>query len=138
MHFSWFPKILKTKDPLVFSMGWRRFQGLPIYCTEDHNRRLRYLKYTPEHAHCQGVVWGPLCPVNTSFAAFQNLASNLEGWRISATGTVTEIDADVRIVKKLKLLGTPIKIEKTTSFITGSQICPPFSNCVLKGCLIVL
>lgn len=80
---------------------------------------MRYLKYTPEHAHCSGVIWGPLCPANTSFAAFQSLACDVDSWRISATGTVTEIDADIRVVKKLKLIGTPVKIEKTTSFITG-------------------
>ena len=107
---------------MVFSIGWRRFQSLPIYCTEDHNRRIRYLKYTPEHAHCLGVIWGPLCPANTTFAAFQNLATDLDSWRVSATGTVTEIDANIRVVKKLKLIGTPARIEKTTSFITGEAL----------------
>lgn len=130
----WFPKTLKTRDPLVFSIGWRRFQSLPIYCSEDHNRRIRMLKYTPDHTFCLAVIWGisifvfnqllvdelgPLCPANTSFGAFQSLQSNLQDWRVSASGTVTEIDASIRIMKKLKLIGTPIKIEKTTSFITG-------------------
>lgn len=27
----WHKKILKTHDPLVFSIGWRRFQSLPLY-----------------------------------------------------------------------------------------------------------
>lgn len=56
----WFPKILKTKDPLIFSMGWRRFQSLPIFAVEDHNRRIRMLKYTPEHTHCVAATWGKL------------------------------------------------------------------------------
>lgn len=50
----WFPKVLKTRDPLVFSMGWRRFQSLPVYALEDHNRRLRMLKWV---AAC-GLFWG--------------------------------------------------------------------------------
>jgi hypothetical protein len=35
----WFPKVLKTRDPLVFSCGWRRWQALPVFALEDHNRR---------------------------------------------------------------------------------------------------
>lgn len=61
----WFPKILKNLDPLIFSVGWRRFQSIPLYFLEDHNRRLRSIKYTPEHMHCMAVVYGPLAPPNT-------------------------------------------------------------------------
>ncbi|KAL8450298.1 hypothetical protein Emag_003321 [Eimeria magna] len=31
----WSPRILKSNDPLLFSAGWRRFQSLPVYATED-------------------------------------------------------------------------------------------------------
>ena len=37
----WFPKTLKTRDPLTFSVGWRRFQSVPVYAIEDQNGRHR-------------------------------------------------------------------------------------------------
>lgn len=115
----WHKKILKSNDPLVMSLGWRRFQTLPVYTTSDSRTRNRFLKYTPEHTYCTASFYGPLCSPNTPFIGVQVVAnSNTTGsFRIAATGIVEEIDANVEIVKKLKLVGYPYKIFKNTAFI---------------------
>ncbi|SCU93196.1 LADA_0G01816g1_1 [Lachancea dasiensis] len=115
----WHKKILKTNDPLVLSLGWRRFQTLPIYTTSDSRTRNRMLKYTPEHAYCFASFYGPLCSPNTTFCGVQVVANSetTGNFRISATGIVEEIDASVEIVKKLKLVGYPYKIFRNTAFI---------------------
>ncbi|TYZ64675.1 hypothetical protein PybrP1_006363 [[Pythium] brassicae (nom. inval.)] len=116
----WHRKILKTNDPLVFSVGWRRFQSLPVYSIEDANDRQRYLKYTPEHMHCGATIFGPLAPPNTGVLAFQTLSSGAaQGFRVSGTGVVLELDHAFSVVKKLKLVGTPSKVHKNTAFVRG-------------------
>ncbi|KAI5793212.1 hypothetical protein EDC01DRAFT_722167 [Geopyxis carbonaria] len=112
----WHKKILKTNDPLIFSLGWRRFQSIPIYSTSDSRTRNRMLKYTPEHMHCTGTFYGPLIAPGTGFCAVQSLGAQ-PGFRISATGSITAVDASTTIVKKLKLTGVPYKVFKNTAFV---------------------
>ena len=66
----WYKKTLKTNDPIIMSVGWRRFQTMPMYSLDDGTRN-RVLKYTPEHMHCLATLYGPITPPNTGFCAFQ-------------------------------------------------------------------
>ncbi|KAK6455165.1 uncharacterized protein RJT20DRAFT_129882 [Scheffersomyces xylosifermentans] len=115
----WHKKILKSSDPLILSLGWRRFQTLPIYTTSDSRTRNRMLKYTPEHAYCFASFYGPLVAPNTTFVGF-NLIDNKSttgAFRVAATGIVEDLNSSVEIVKKLKLVGHPYKIFRNTAFV---------------------
>ncbi|KAG0686455.1 Glycoside hydrolase 2 (Mannanase, beta-galactosidase), partial [Pichia californica] len=115
----WHKKILKSNDPLILSLGWRRFQTLPIYTTSDSRTRNRMLKYTPEHAYCFTTFYGPLVAPNTTFCGIQVVDKDhtTGSFRIAATGIVEDLNAESSIVKKLKLVGYPQKIYRNTAFI---------------------
>ncbi|KAK1445006.1 ribosome biogenesis protein Bms1/Tsr1 [Babesia gibsoni] len=113
----WAPRVLKTNDPLLFSLGWRRFQSLPVYCMDERNQtRIKMLKYTPEHMHCLANIYGPLAPPSLAVVAIRDW-SRIPQYRISATGVVVGTNQDFTIKKKLKVQGVPYKIMKNTAFI---------------------
>ncbi|KZW01504.1 DUF663-domain-containing protein [Exidia glandulosa HHB12029] len=113
----WQTRILKTNDPLILSVGWRRFQTVPIYSLDDHSIRMRMLKYTPEHMHCYATFYAPVSLPNTGFCAFNSLGSDSSAFRVAATGVILDVDRSTKIVKKIKLTGVPMKIFKNTAFV---------------------
>ncbi|KAH7820486.1 putative ribosome biogenesis protein BMS1 [Monocercomonoides exilis] len=122
----WYPKILKSSDPLVFSIGWRRYQSLPMFSISDtaaggsggaNAEKQRLLKYTPPHIHCLATFWGQFAPQGAGVIAYQHTALLSPTFRIAATGVVMEAGHSFRIVKKLKLVGYPFKIFKNTAFV---------------------
>jgi ribosome biogenesis protein BMS1 len=120
----WYRKLLKTNDPIIISLGWRRFQTCPVYAKIEDDLKHRFLKYTPNHVTCNMSFYGPITPQNTGFLAIQTMSSDMKeikriGFRIAATGAVNEIDKSSQIMKKLKLVGTPYKIFKKSAFISG-------------------
>ena len=115
----WYPKILKTNDPLILSVGWRKFQTTVAYCTEDKNMRLRLIKYTPKFTNCFAICYGPSMPINIAIVALQNNYTDrsCENFRICGTGDLIEVNHSFNITKKLKLIGEPEAIYKNTAYI---------------------
>lgn len=115
----WYPKILKNKDPLILSLGWRRFQTLMYYAKREDDFKMRSLKYARKYLHIEGMFWGPVTPISSGFVALQNITDRVADFRIAANGVILETDQSSKICKKLKLIGHPEKILKKTAFIKG-------------------
>ena len=118
---------VRSKDPVIVSAGWRRFETLPVFAIEENGptSRQRYMKYLPEHSHCVGAYHGPWVPPNSGVCAFRLTRSTAtEGkrrkdFRILLTGYTMEVNAEATggISKKLKLIGYPDQIAQNTVFV---------------------
>lgn len=113
----WYPHVLKCKDPIILSVGWRTFQTIPVFITEDEGDRKRMIKYTPKFGYCYALCYGPIYPVGTVFIGVKDFDDWASNFRIAANGVVIETDHNFVVSKKIKLVGSPFKIYKNTAFI---------------------
>ncbi|MCL7048398.1 hypothetical protein MKW94_025368, partial [Papaver nudicaule] len=114
---SWHLKLLKSKDPIIVSVGWRRYQTRLIYALKDRRGSYCFLRHTPQNMPCSAIFWGPLAPPSTGLAVVQSLADNKAAFRFLAKAFVVGANKAARIVKKSMRIGTPVKILKNTAFI---------------------
>ncbi|MCL7040694.1 hypothetical protein MKW94_022605 [Papaver nudicaule] len=111
----WQEKLLKTGEPVVVSVGWRRYETRPIYAIEG-SRLNEKLPYTPWDAYCLAMFWGPLA-APTGPVAVHNAADNEGVFRISATGVVLDSNQAAKIREISKRIGIPCEIYKKTALI---------------------
>ena len=108
----------KSGDPMIVTIGWRRFQTIPIFFNEERGGKLRYMKYMPDFLTCYTTFYGPPPANNIGVTAFQHIKENLRAFRITATGVTIPKMGDGNVVKKLRVKGNPKEIFKKTAKIT--------------------
>ena len=77
---------MKSNDPIIVSSGWRRYQTLVVFATEDQNDRMRFLKYSAQHDFCMAVYYGNFCVPGTGAIMLQTIRSDLKKFRIAGSG----------------------------------------------------
>lgn len=84
----WYSNLLKSTDPVIASSGWRRYQSIMVFATEDDNDRMRYLKYTPQHDFCYGVFYGNFNIQNSGVIFLQTVRNDLKKFRIAGSAVI--------------------------------------------------
>lgn len=97
----WYSNLLKSTDPIIISSGWRRYQSIIAFATEDQNERMRYLKYTPQHDFCYGVFYGNFNVQNSGCIFLQTIRNDLKKFRIAGSGLVLEMNKSFEVNFKL-------------------------------------
>lgn len=104
---KWAERTIRSLVPVTVSLGWYRFQCVPVLSVND-GRRNRYLKKNLD-GYCDITFFGPP-GISGRFCLVKK-----EGFRILALGSIE--GQGEQIVKKCKLIGVCFRVFQNSIFI---------------------
>ena len=106
---------VKSKDELIFYVGYRKFKVRPLFTTHGVSSKYKYERFLKDDVAMVATTYAPItfppCPVLV-FRAKANGEKELV-----ASGSVLDSDPSRLIIKRIRLSGHPFKIHSKTAVV---------------------
>ncbi|XP_025107531.1 pre-rRNA-processing protein TSR1 homolog [Pomacea canaliculata] len=106
---------VRSKEELVFQVGYRRFSACPIFSQHATGDKHKFERFLPQNDACVASVYAPLTFAPAPVLVFQQ--ANDGHHQLVASGSVLSASPDRIIVKRIVLSGHPFKINKRSAVI---------------------
>ncbi|XP_041458939.1 pre-rRNA-processing protein TSR1 homolog [Lytechinus variegatus] len=103
-----FNEPIKSKERLVFQVGYRRFSACPIFSQHTSGNKHKYERFFPKDSVTVASVFAPITFPPATVLAFKELPDGSH--QLVATGTMLGVNPDRIVVKRVVLSGHPFKI----------------------------
>ncbi|CAF3578300.1 unnamed protein product [Rotaria sp. Silwood1] len=107
--------ILKSKERLIFHVGFRRFSSSPIYSQHSNGDKHKFERYFRPRQTLVATCFGPITYPPTSVLAFKQYPDGRQ--ELVATGSLLSVNPNRIILKRIVLSGHPFKIHKRSAVI---------------------
>ncbi|KAF4527218.1 hypothetical protein B566_EDAN010563, partial [Ephemera danica] len=114
-HTSGVQTPIKSKQNLIFHIGFRRFQVAPIFSQHTNGNKHKYERYFQPESTVVATFFAPI--VFPPASALVYLEDKQGCQQLVATGSVLSVDPDRVIVKRTVLSGHPFKVNKKSSVV---------------------
>ncbi|KAA0200020.1 hypothetical protein HAZT_HAZT001232 [Hyalella azteca] len=101
---------IKSKDRLIFHVGFRRYINQPIFSDHTAGDKQKFCRYFHPGMTVVASMYAPVTFPPASVLAFRQLSGNRQ--ELVATGSVYTVNADRCVLKRIILSGHPFKIHK--------------------------
>ncbi|XP_057857342.2 uncharacterized protein LOC131066561 isoform X1 [Cryptomeria japonica] len=122
LHFSVkkhdsFKDPIKSKEPLMFHVGFRQFSARPIFSSDDINGDKHKLERFLHPGHFSvASVFAPICFPPLPVIVFKDMGESA-GNRLAAVGSLRSVNPDRIILKKVVLTGYPQRVSKVKALV---------------------
>jgi len=106
-----YAEMIKSKENLIFQTGFRSFECKPIFSESNLNcDKHKMERFLLDDRFSMASVYGPITFMNCPLLVFKKLDNGQK--ILVATGTLSKIDPDRIMLKKVILTGLPIRVRK--------------------------
>ncbi|CAF2876575.1 unnamed protein product, partial [Rotaria sp. Silwood2] len=107
--------VLKSKERLIFHVGFRRFACSPIYSQHSNGNKHKFERFFRPRQTLVATCFGPITYSPTSVLAFKQYPDGHQ--ELVATDSLLSVNPDRIILKRIVLSGHPFKIHKRSAVI---------------------
>jgi len=118
--------VLKSKESLIFHIGFRRFKASPIYSQHTNGDKHKFERFFRSNQTVVATCYGPITYPPASVLAFKQHQDGRQ--ELVATGSLMSVNPDRIILKRLVLSGHPLKIQKKSAVVRYMFFTPEDVN----------
>lgn len=108
--------VIRSKDPVMISCGFRRFINQPVYSQNTRGHLHKVEKFFFAGSTVFATMYAPIMFPPASVIMFMPpKACDTQSWpKLLATGTLESADPNRMLIKRIILTGTPTRIHKSS------------------------
>ncbi|KAJ0398918.1 hypothetical protein P43SY_005276 [Pythium insidiosum] len=108
---------LKSKEPVVFHCGFRRYAGRPVYSDQSlKSDQHLFHRFLPQGGWCVASVYAPVTFQPASVLVFREHSEDAS-LELIASGTLMNVNPDRIVLKRVVITGTPVKVKKRKAVV---------------------
>lgn len=106
---------IKSKERLIFHVGYRRFASKPIFSAHTTGDKHKYEKYLRSDVACVATLYGPITYPPAPVIVYKEFEDGSH--QLVAIGSLLDCSPDRLIIKRFILSGHPYKIHRRHSVV---------------------
>ncbi|XP_074645813.1 pre-rRNA-processing protein TSR1 homolog [Tubulanus polymorphus] len=106
---------IKSKDRMIFHVGYRRFAACPIYSEHSNSNKHKFERFLKSDTTYVATVYAPIIFPPASVLMFKERYDGSH--TLIATGSVMSVNPDRIITKRVVLSGHPFKINRKMAVV---------------------
>ncbi|XP_060084844.1 pre-rRNA-processing protein TSR1 homolog [Ylistrum balloti] len=106
---------IKSKERLIFHAGFRRFSACPIFSQHTNGNKHKFERFLNQDVATMATIYGPIVFPPSPVLVFKEMGTGTH--ELVATGSLSSVNPDRVVVKRVVLSGYPFKINKRSAVI---------------------